>query len=239
MTTARTDAQIQLEEHMDALVAGGAGLDEILAELDRLGLVEGDNAPQDDAGRPVVAVDCPDEAQSAGARPYFNIRDRAAGNPVAARELAEWALRQYRKAMTAKGDADEAAARQVAMIEAWRAGQVAKADRDAAFFEGLLDQYQEDFGCGERTLKLIGGALKLKKNKRLIYWQEDRAKQWAMAQTDKVDDLCPRGFAKSAVKSLLTKRPDGSYILTETGEVVDWVKDVDPPTADTFTVELT
>lgn len=234
MTT--TAAQQQLEEHLDSIIAKGAGLDDIMAALEASGALDDTGtAPQadtDDLGRVLLP-----ETSPTSSRHYFNIRDRADGDPTKAQDLAQWALRQYRKALEQRNAAVEAASRQIAMVEAWRQQQTDAADKQLSFFEGVLDQYREDFCPDEKTVKLIGGKLKVTKNCRLISWQEDLAKAWALQQVN-VDDLCPRGFSKSAVKSLLTKQGDGSYVLSDTGETVEFVRDVDPPLAETFKVEV-
>lgn len=229
-------ARQQLEEHLDQIIAQGADLDDILLALEQSGALddtkEAPHPPTDDLGRILL----PETAPASG-RSYFNIRDRAAGDPQKARDLAEWALRQYRKALEQRNAANEAADRQIAMIEDWRKRQTEIANKNLSFFEGVLDQYREDFFPGEKRVDLIGGKLKLTKNRSLISWQEDLAREWALQQPN-VDELAPRSLSKAAVKALLQKRPDGSYVVAETGEVVEFVRDVPPPIAETFKVEI-
>lgn len=235
MTQASATKQAELEEYLQEIITEGADLDEIAALVDAItSMVAEQNVPVDDFGRPLLPVD----QTVTGKRNFFNLRDRAAGDPAKAQDLATWALARYRKAMEQVKATDEAAARQQAMIEAWRQEQTKKAQAEAAFFEGVLDQYREDFAAGEKTVKLPGGALKLTKNRSTISWDEDTAKQWALQQADRVDDYCPRGFSKSAVKADLTKRDDGTYALTDTGEIVEFVKDVEPAVPYSFKVEL-
>lgn len=236
MTEALATKQAELEEYLQERITDGADLEEIANLVEAFAnQVAQDEMPVDDFGRPLLPV----EQTATGKRNFFNIRDRADGDPNKAQDLATWALARYRKAMEQIKSTDEAAARQQAMIDAWRQEQLKKAEAEAAFFEGVLDQYREDFAPTEKTVKLPGGALKLTKNRALISWDEEAAKQWALAQADRVDDYCPRGFSKSAVKGDLTKRADGTYALTETGEIVEFVKDLEPAVPFSFKVELT
>ena len=217
----------QLEAHLDALIADGAGLDDIAAELERLGLVAADELQVDDNDRPVIA--------DGSSRGYFNLRDRADGDPQRARDLAEWAIRQYRKAQQAAADANATAARHIEQIERWRKAETEKADRSSSFFEGVLERCMDDFGGGERSVKLIGGALKLRKNSTRISWDEPAALAWAMQQPN-ADDLAPRTLSKSAVKGELTKR-DMAYYDGD-GQPVEFVHDEPPAQPDSFRVEL-
>lgn len=222
-------AQETMERWVDEQVAAGADLSDIIAALEAMD----ETAEVDDQGRPMIA-----EPEAEGrTRKYFNIRDRANGDPIAAKNLAQWALNRYRKSLAKIAEVNAVAAQQMAQIEAWRDAEAKKIERDSQFFAGVLDQYREDFAPDERSVALIGGKLKLTKNRARISWQDDQAREWALTQPN-VDDLCPRSLSKAAVKSLLERRKDGSYVLAETGEVVDFVCDVEPADRDSFSVEL-
>lgn len=241
MSTKRTE----LEEHLDALATGGADLDAIYAELARVGEItaeEYEALPRDGAGRIIIAtadelVATSDAEVVSGTRGYFNIRDRAAGDPAAAFTLAEWALRRYRAALAEVAEVDEAAAWRQAQVEAWRAKESQKATRTAEFFEGVLDQYMSDFASEERSVVLPGGKLKLIKQRENIEWDEPGATAWALAQDD-VDDLAPRKLSRSAVKARLAKISNEGAV-TDDGEAVAFVRMVPPAMRDKFSVELT
>lgn len=240
MTVAAKTAE--LEEYLQEAITEGADLDAIEAMIAAFVQAQGDETappPADDFGRPILDMSPDGTPPPAGQRHYFNIRDKAEGDPNRAADLAAWAIRRYRAAQDTIGSVNKAAARQIAMIEAWRKDQAKHAEAEASFFEGVLDQYHSDFANGETKVALPGGTLKLQKNRRTISWDEAAAKDWALQQIGRVDDYCPRGFSKSAVKADLAKRDDGTYTLTETGEIVEFVRDVEPAVPFTFKVELT
>lgn len=235
MSTAR-DMTESLEAYVDDLVASGYGLDAITDELERLAALTDEEfaaLPRDGSGR--ITLD-QGESAAPGARPYFNIRDRAQGNATAAQRIAEWALGKVRKARERLAAVDATAAARIADIEAWRQSQLKGATREDEFFTGVLDQYHADFADGERTITLPGGKLKLTKNRDTIAWEEAAALAWAAAQPD-ADRLAPRKLARSVVKDTLTKRADGTF-CTADGEHVEWVRMVPPAAPDTFSVEL-
>lgn len=233
-----TDAQAELESYVEGLAEAGYSLDAITAEVERIAAMSDDEyaaLQRDGSGR--ITIDATDEAQAPGHRSYFNIRDRAQGDPAAAQRLAEWALAKYRKAQERIAAVNEAAAARLADIEAWRTVEVAKAERETEFFTGVLDQYHSDFAEGERTIKLVGGRLKLTKQVDVKQWDEKAALAWAREQTD-ADTLAPRSISKSAINDVLTKRDDGTF-QTKAGAAVTFLRMVPPATRDRFSVELT
>lgn len=218
------DRMQELEQWVDDRIAAGADVADVIAALEALDASGGET--QDEA----------QTEQHKATLGGFRIKDRAA-DPVAARNLAQWALGKYRRAITAQDEVNAFVDAQKAQIEEYRKAQCEKHEKSAAFFASVLDQYQADFGGGERTVKLIGGALKLTKNRVAISWQNDLAEAWALAQPD-VDELAPRKWSKAAVKSRLISREDGSFILADSGEVVDFVCNVEPEERDSFKVVL-
>lgn len=236
MSALRSDAQAELETYVDGLVAAGYGLDAITDEIERLAALTDDEfaaLPRDGAGR--ITMDS--APQTPGARTYFNIRDKVDGDATAAQRLAEWALGKYRKASERINDVNAAAAARIADIEQWRQGALKGAERETDFFEGVLDQYHQDFGAGERSVALPGGKLKLTKQRDTIEWDEPAALAWALAQDD-VDKLAPRKLSRSATKERLDNiTADGA--VTADGETVEFVRMVPPAMRDKFSVELT
>lgn len=228
-------AQRELEDYVAGLAEAGFNLDIITAEIERIAAMSDDEyaaLPRDGSGRIVMDA----ATEQPGARSYFNIRDRAAGDPMAAQRLAEWALGKVRRARERIAAVNTAAAERVSDIEAWRQEQLRVAEREDEFFVGVLDQYQQDFAEGERTVKLPGGKLKLTKQRDTIKWDDEGALGWACGQDD-VDDLAPRKLSRSAVKARLTEH-DSGFFVTDAGELVSWVQMVPPAQADKFTVEL-
>lgn len=212
-----SSAQEQLEAWVDEQIAAGADVADVIAALEAM-----------DAGEA-------DETHAATVS-GFRIKHRAGGDPVAAGRLAQWALNKYRRAAKRMAEVDAIAAAQVAQVEAWRKHEAQKTQGTMDFFGGVLHDYHDDFAPDEKTLPLVGGKLKVRKNRDVISWQDDLARQWALQQPN-VDDLAPRAISRSAIKSGLTKREDGSYVTAD-GEVVDFVHDVPPQEPTSFSVEL-
>ena len=235
MSAVARDAQTELEDYVSGLAEAGFGLGAITAEIERIAAMSDEEyaaLPRDGSGRIVMDA----AAEQPGARGYFNIRDRAAGDPQAAQRLAEWALGKVRRARERIAAVNTAAAERVSDIEAWRQEQLRTAEREDEFFIGVLDQYHADFSAGERTVKLPGGKLKLTKQRETVEWDDPAALAWALQQ-DNVDALAPRKLIRSAVKDGLANiGADGA--TTEYGEPVGFVRMVPPAQADKFTVEL-
>jgi len=217
-------AQQQLIAHLDEMIEQGAGLDELLAAVDAIGTEGEQPSPTDDMGRPTVGVPEPGEHK----RSYWNIRDKADGDPALARDLAEWACRKHQEAEDAIAEIVEAADAQVARIREWQAGLTRKHQRRVEFFEGVLDLYQQDFAPEEKTTKLVGGQIVRRAMPPCKSTNEVECLEWALARED-VDALAPRRLALSEVNKRLKKQPDGTYADAETGEVVSFMRETPNP----------
>jgi hypothetical protein len=214
MTVSETTEQ--LETQLADMIAAGADLDEIAAAI---AAASSETPMEDDEGRPMV----PDATSSRG---YWSIRDRANGDPAAARDLAEWALAKYLEAQDEMTADEEAFDRERQRIQERLKKLAAKYQRTMDFFAGVLEQYADDYAPGEKAVSLLHGTLRRRKNRKLVAWSEEAALAWALRQAE-VDDLAPRRLSKSSVKAH----------LAATGEVVEFITEVDPPTPYTFVVE--
>jgi len=214
MTVSETTEQ--LETQLADMIAAGADLDEIAAAI---AAASSETPMEDDEGRPMV----PDASSSRG---YWNIRDRANGDPAVARDLAEWAAAKYLQAQNALTADQEACDREMQRLQERMAKLRQRHQRTIDFLAGVLEEYADDYAPGTRSVSLLHGTLRLRKNRRLVSWSEEAAMAWALRQAE-VDDLAPRRLSKSSVKAH----------LAATGEVVEFITEVDPPTPYTFVVE--
>jgi len=217
----------QLEQTLEEMIAAGAGLQELEEALMAAGVTEEGTEPMDDQGRPVLP--------NASPRGYYNIRDHAMGDPLKATELAEWAIRKYKTVAHQETWVHDHASAQIAQIKEWEQQQTARLERQRKFWEGVLDQYMQDFHAGSKRVDLIHGTLRLKKCRATISWDEEAALRWALQQ-ERVDDFAPRKISKSAIKAVLTKS-GLQYVVSDTGEVVEFVRDVEPAQEYEFDVE--
>jgi len=228
---AEPSREATLEESLEAMIAAGCGMEDLESVLAAAGVYEAEpEAPQaahDDLGRPTL----PDDSE----RGYFNIRDKSEGDAQRAADLAEWCARKHKKAEGHIAEVMAHADAQVTQIRDWQKRQTKKSEAELAFFAGVLDLYQSDFHRGQQKVSLVNGTLRLKKNRTLIAWDEEAALAWAIEQPT-CDDLAPRKLSKSSVKSLLDKR-GMEYVLQDTGEVVPFVTETEPPMAFEFVVE--
>jgi hypothetical protein len=175
----------------------------------------------DDMGRPLVET-------AAHVRGYWNIRDASGDDPQHARNLAEWACRKHQEAEDAIAAVVDAADAQVAQVRAWQTAQVAKHERKAEWFVGVLDLYQQDFAPEDKTTKLVAGQIVRRAMPPCKSTDEAAALQWALAQED-VDALAPRKLSLSSVNKRLSKQADGSYVDADTGETVEFMREVPNP----------
>lgn len=220
-------AEDMVINHLNALIEQGCDLEDIAEEIERLGLMPDDEVETDGWGRPQLPAET--------SRGYFNIRDKAEGDPDKARKIAEWALRKRSAALKQADEAQEAADWQIAQIRAWMEKQKTSVERKVRFFEGLLYEFMGDFHPGEQKVELVGGTLRFAKNRTSICWDEPAALAWAQEQED-VDRYAPRKLSRSAVKDDLEKK-GLAYALKGSGEVVEFVREVEPDTPFTFKVE--
>jgi len=220
-------ANEKMQEHLQQFIDAGAGLEELEAELERLGLMDEETQLVDEDGSLVLWLADEDAETTTSQRHYWNIRDAAAGDPEKARSLAEWVLRKLLKAEKSQTDAQAAYDLNLAQMKTWLKRFATEAERTTAFAETALSEYMLDFHPDEKTLPMIAvEKLRWTKERDHIVWDEAGALAWAL-ESDHVDVAAPRSLSKSGTKGLLEKRADG-YYDSDTGEKVAFVRD-DPP----------
>lgn len=157
----------------------------------------------------------------------------ADGDPARAMVIADrWAVRLARLALRRRLIETVYAERREP-LDAWREAQLAAIEREEAFATNLLDLYQQDFHAGEKTTKLPHGTLVRRANRNRIEWDEDAALRY---QRENYPDDVTLKLNKTALKDRLRKRGD-EWLDPNTGEVVDFVREVPPDEPESFRVE--
>lgn len=214
----------ELTTYLNQLIEDNIGLADLEAAITAAEPVTDPDGKQ----RPrVEAADFP--------RGYWNIRDKAEGNPVAARDLAEWAMRKHQANEDAIAEVQATADRQRAQIAEWEQKQTRKLEREVDFFEFLLDEYQRDFHTDEKTTSLIGGKIKRRAMPPVTERNEEAALAWALERGD--ETLLKYSVNLAALKQRLEKQADGTFKDADTGEVVPWQHEVPNPIPYRLTIE--
>ena len=230
MAHADKSHEAEMEQHLQALLDAGAGLEDLEAELERLGLLDEETVTVDDDGTLRLWLD-----ETTTERGYWNIRDHVAGDPQAARSLAEWVLRKRAKARKALAEAQEAYDRNLAQMKLWLKRFEAEVARTVAFAEATLAEYMLDFHEGEKALAMIAAEkLRWTKERDRIQWDEPGALAWAEERED-VDAIAPRSLKKSEAKARLEKK-GREYYDADTGEKVAFVHDEAPEREQRFEI---
>lgn len=120
-----------------------------------------------------------------------------------------------------------------AVLDAWLLEYEEKIMQEVGWIDNLLNGYQRDFHPDEKTTRLPNAELCRRKNRDTIEWEEDEALKY---QQQHYPDDVTRKLAKAALKQRLVKR-DGEWFDAETGEMVDFVREVPPETPESFTVK--
>lgn len=157
----------------------------------------------------------------------------ADGDPVRAMAIASRKLAEYAHLQQQLERAREVARQHIAAVQTWLEGVEADAARQMAFLENLLRGYAEDFHGEEKTVKLPGGVLRRRKNRSIREWDEEAALEYQRREYP--DDL-KVSLNKQALLKRLKKVEDG-YINPETGEIVPFIREVEPEEAEKFVIE--
>jgi len=131
----------------------------------------------------------------------------------------------------------------LAVLNTWLADYEQRAGKEVAWIDGLLDLYQQDFHPDERTTRLPSVTLQRRTQGNVREWvDEDKALRYQQ-------QVAPEDVTRTLSKSALLKRlspPEGDapfapavgyYVDKDTGEVVDFVRDLPPEAAESFTVK--
>ena len=157
----------------------------------------------------------------------------ADGDPVQAMSIADRYAEKRRNALLKQRLIRGVYEAKLAVLNAWLVEYEEKIGKEVDWIDNLLNGYQRDFHPGEKTTKLPNAELCRRKNRDNIDWDEDEALKY---QERHYPDDVTRKLAKAALKQRLIKR-DGEWFDAETGEMVDFVREVPPDTAETFSVK--
>ena len=161
------------------------------------------------------------------------------GDPVTAMHIADlWGERRARalKKLALIRGVHQA---KLAVLDEWLAGYEEQAERKVAFADHLLDQYQFDFHAEDRTPKggivtrLPSAKLTRKRNKPKRAWDADAALAW---QQEHYPEDVTQALSREAALTRLEQR-GREYVDRETGEIVEFVRDVPPEEPESFKVE--
>lgn len=122
-----------------------------------------------------------------------------------------------------------------AVLDAWLADYQERAAKEVAWVDSLLDIYHFDFHQGEKTTRLPSVTLQRRKRQDTREWVDEDAALRYQQQVAPEDVV--RTLSKSALLEHFTVDNEGRYVDNDTGEVVDFVYDVPPAEAETFTVK--
>jgi len=147
---------------------------------------------------------------------------------IKTQEQAIWALRKLSKINSTKEESRVTAQREIDRIRAWVTGVEDKAEREAAYFNGLLRDYmnilrEEDPKL--KTLALPGGKLAFRKQQPEYTYDDAQLLPWVK------NNLPDAVIVKESVSKTVVKN-----YLKETGEVIPGITVEERP--DKFSVEV-
>jgi hypothetical protein len=157
----------------------------------------------------------------------------AEGDPVQAMSIADRYAEKRRNALLKQRLVRGVYEAKKAVLDAWLAEYEDKIGQEVDRIDNLLNGYQRDFHPGEKTTKLPNAELCRRKNRDSIEWDENEALHY---QERHYPDDVTRKLAKAALKQRLVKR-DGEWFDAETGEMVDFVREVPPEKPESFSVK--
>ena len=174
---------------------------------------------------------------------HFEVREVAAGevsinrwsggNPVIAKEIAERHAEKRARLLVQQKLNEAAYQAQIAKWDEWMAAEEERLGKRIAFIDHLLELYAHDFHPDEKTVRLPSAELKRRTNRDRIEWTLDDAVRYQQERWP--EDLTLK-LNKSALKDRLKRQADGSFVDAETGEIVEFVREVPPAEAESFTV---
>lgn len=161
----------------------------------------------------------------------------SAGDPVQAMTIADSLARQRLRLLAAHKVKKEAVAREVKALELWLAEQLAPMEKQVARLDNLLDLYQTDFHPTERTTQLPNAELVRRKRGKVREWLSEAAALMYQQQHHAQEVSTTIALAKTQLLAHFTVNDVGEYIDNDTGEVVEFVRDVEPDTPESFVVK--
>jgi hypothetical protein len=156
----------------------------------------------------------------------------AGGNPARAMVIAE-EYAERRASLLMQQRLNEYTYKQkLARLDEWMAAEEERLGKRIEWIDHLLEMYAHDFHPKDKTVRLPSAELKRRANRARIEWAEDDALRY---QEQRWPEDVTRKLNKAALKERL-KKSGGGYVDTETGEFVEFVREVPPETPETFTV---
>ena len=155
------------------------------------------------------------------------------GNPAHAMAIAEnYAEKRARLLLQQKLN-ETTYREQIAKWDAWMTSEEERLGKRIEWIDHLLEMYAHDFHPQDKTVRLPSAELKRRANRAKIEWAEDDALRY---QEQRWPEDVTRKLNKAALKERLKKAGGGGYVDAETGEFVEFVREVPPETPETFTV---
>ncbi len=241
----------ELEAHLTAFLARGANMDDLDAELARLGITDPDAEVAED-GKVVLAES---DVVPGSTRKHPNIRDMAAKYGCDAQDVAEGMLRKRKALWEAQARAERVYRRQKAQLDAWLAEMKKPFATYESRIEYMMAEYVADFHPGEKTVKLIEGVLKTTKCADKTAWLDDEAylevaarlanlvyeldeagtpQEEADAAVLALAKKLIAGYSKSGLKEGLTAK--GRSFADADGVVVSYIRKEAPAEATRFSI---
>ena len=203
---------------LDAKIAECMDIETLQALLEGRGLIE----VGDDGSRVVVVED---EGAGCKRKPLRSIVETAAGDKDKERALAEWLLRKHEAALEEFENHNSFVAAQARQLQDFLDERLKAAQSTVGWVDGLLQDWHDAAHGGDNSVKLFGGTLAYTKKRAKKVWDDAKALVWALAQADAALLV---EIKRTPINERILKTEDGDYADAETGELVDFVRDVPP-----------
>lgn len=218
--------QGSLEYQMEMAVADRASIEDLQALLTEIAGVQ-----FDEAGKPIIVeqedIATVDEEGIPQVKHLRTIMDRANGDAQVALEIVEWLLSLRASAYGKAAQVAEHAAHQREQIDAWQEKETKRVTGRVGWIDWLLESHlRETCPNPKDEINVVNGRVRWAKQRNHIEWNEEAALDACLLRPD-VDEVAPRKLSKSALKSKLTKS-GLRYVDADSGEVVEYVEDVEP-----------
>lgn len=158
----------------------------------------------------------------------------ADGDPARAMAIADRWSERMRNLALRRQLVNAVYEERVRPLEEWREQQLAAIEREEDFGRNLLEVYLHDFHPDEKTVRLSRATLKRRANRDRREWDEDAALRY---QEHVAPEDVKRVLNKAALMERLVRR-DGRYYDPDTGEEVEFVRDVPPEEPERFIVAV-
>ncbi len=193
--------------------------------MHRLEVVRDDDAPEECEFEERFAA-----REAAGSE--VSINRWAGGNAARAMVIAEEYAEKRASLLMQQRLNEHCYREKLARLDEWMASEEERIGKRIEWIDHLLELYARDFHPQDKTVRLPSAELKRRANRAKIEWAEDDALRY---QEQRWPEDVTRKLNKAALKERL-KKSGGGYVDAETGEFVEFVREVPPETPETFTV---